>query len=37
MKDVGCMFPSPKHCKQKVIYGSRKSTMEEGFFGEVLR
>ena len=37
MKDVGCMFPSLKHCKLKLIYRARKCMMEEGFFCDVLR
>jgi len=36
MKDVGCMFPSLKYCKLKLIYCARKCMMEEGFFCDVL-
>jgi len=36
MKDVGCMFPSLKRCKVKLIYRARKCMMEEGFFCDVL-
>jgi len=36
MKDVGCMFPSLKRCKVKLIYRARKCMMEEGFFCAVL-
>ena len=32
MKDVGCMFPSLKGGKLKLIYHARKCMMEEGFF-----
>jgi len=36
MKDVGCMFPSLKRCKMKVIYRARKCMIEECFFCDVL-
>jgi len=36
MKDVGCMFPTLKRCKLKLIYRARKCMMEEGFFCDML-
>jgi len=36
MKDVGCMFPSLKRCKLKLIYRARKCMMEVCFFCNVL-
>jgi len=36
MKDVGCMFPSLKRRKLKLIYRARKCMMEEGFSCDVL-